>query len=221
MWVAKFQLKDDQDIYSPFCKKFKLEFFANPYTNYVLDDEIHLIVGGTLSGTDKGKKQFIHQIKKDKRVFSIDQYKDFTLIHSKHSLSREAEAEIRIFYNPQYIRTKPVHIASDGWEYWEVACVNRDELNKLVIAAIKYYHGKLISLKKETIRQISSMELSPELSNKQAEALILAFKEGYYNYPRKLTLPNLAQLAKISYSTFQEHLSKGEAKLVSFFLKYR
>jgi len=99
--------------------------------------------------------------------------------------------------------------------------LDRGELNKLVEAAVKYHHGELFSIKEEKLKGISSLELVPQLTDKQLLALKSAFKEGYYDYPRKLTIPQLARKAGKAYSTFQEHLSKAEGKLVEFFLKYR
>jgi predicted DNA binding protein len=221
MWVARFKLRDDQDIYSPLCIKFNVEFFAYPYTNFVKDKKIHLLLGGIISGNEQNKKKFLEQLRKDKRIISIEVHNDFIVIHAVHPISRESEAEIRIFYNPQYIRVKPVHLTSDGWEYWEVACIDRDELNKLVNAALKNYHGKLLSMKNEKLKSVASVEMMPLLTEKQLEALRVAHHEGYYNYPRRLTLPKLAKITKKSYSTFQEHLSKAENKLIDYFLKYR
>ncbi len=221
MWVAKFRLRDKQDIYTPSCEKYKIEFFACPYTNFIKDNRINLIVGGVISGSEENKKRFLNDIKRDKRVKSIEMHHDFIIIHAEHALSREAKAEIRIFYNPQYIRVKPVHVASDGWEYWEVACLDRDELNKLVQAAREHYQGRLFSLKKENLKSVASLELAPHLTEKQSESIKIAFKEGYYYYPRNLTLPELAKISKKSYSTFQEHLRKAESKIIDYFLKYR
>jgi len=221
MWVAKFKLKDDEDIYSPLCKKFRIEFFAVPYTNFIKNKKINLLVGGTISGSEENKRKFIQEVKKDKRVKTVEKHHDFILVHVQHPLSRESKAEIRIFYNPQYIRVKPVHVASDGWEYWEIASLNRKELNKIIQAATRYYHGELFSIKKETLRSVTSLELTPLLTEKQLEALRIAYKAGYYKYPRKLTLQRLAKTIKRSYSTFQENLRKAENKIIDYFLRYR
>ena len=222
MWVAKFKLKDDEDIYSPLCIKYRIQFFAIPYTQFTKSKNINLLVGGVISGSDEEKHKFVLELKKDVRVKRVEQHHDFILVHAQHNESREARAEIKIFYNPQYVRVKPVHVSSDGWEYWEIACLDRNELNKLVKSAIKYYHGELFSLKKEKIiKAITSLETTPHLTSKQLEALKTAFQEEYYTYPRTLTIPQLAKITKKSYSTFQEHLRKAESKIVEYFLKYR
>ncbi len=221
LWVAKFRLKDDRDIYTPFCKKLKVEFFAFPYTSYLKSKTINLLVGGILSGSEKHKKEFVEHLSNDKRVQSIQQHHDFILVHAQHPTSREAQSAIRIFYNPLFIKTKPVHLAADGWEYWEVASLDRSALNRLIQTATRYYQGKLLSLKREKIHSIASLEFAPRFTEKQLGALRTAYKEGYYNYPRKRTIPQLASLTKKSYSTFQENLRKAENKLIAYFLKYR
>ncbi len=221
LWVAKFKLKDDKDIYTPLCKKLNVEFFAYPYTHFSKKNSIHLLVGGILTGSEENKKKFTAEVAKDARVESIQRHHDFLLVHAKHPKSREAEASIKIFYNPQFLRVKPVHLRNDGWEYWEIASLQREELNNLVQAAIRHYHGKLFSLKQEKTKSIASLEIAPSLTEKQLEALILAYGSGYYNYPRDLTIPQMARSVKKSYSTFQENLRKAENKLVEHFLQYR
>jgi len=221
MWVAKFKLKDKLDIYSPLCEKYKIEFFAVPYTNFLKNNKINLLVGGVVSGSEENQKKFLGKLKEDKRIKNIEVYHDFILVHAQHPISRESKAEIKIFYNPQYLRVKPVHVSSDGWEYWEIACLDRDELNKIINASVKYYSGELIYIKKEKLKSITNLEFRPNLSQKQMEALEIAYKQGYYNYPRKLTIPEMSKKIKRAYSTFQENLRKGENKIIDYFLKYR
>jgi predicted DNA binding protein len=52
------------------------------------------------------------------------------------------------------------------------------------------------------------------MPEKQKQAMNLAIKNGYYNYPRKTNLDNLAKIAKVSKQTFQENLRKAENKLI-------
>ena len=47
----------------------------------------------------------------------------------------------------------------------------------------------------------------------------LAIKHSYYDYPRKIELEKLADIMKISYSTYQAHLRKAEKKLLPFFFE--
>ncbi|GAI73079.1 unnamed protein product, partial [marine sediment metagenome] len=88
------------DIYTPLCEKYKVEFYAVPHTNFVKGNKINLLVGGVLSGSEENKKKFIEEIQKDKRVKKVEQHHDFIFVHAQHPISREAKAEIKIFYNP-------------------------------------------------------------------------------------------------------------------------
>ena len=219
MWVAKFTLKDEDDIYTPLCIKHKVEMHAYPHTHFIKDGKINLVGSAIISGKDI--EGFIKSLKRDKRVKYLERHDDFILVHAQHPVSREAKAEITTFYNPQYILPQPIYMGSDGLEHWEVSCIDRKELNKIVNAAIKHYHGKLISLKQEKIHNVASLQLMPYIPEKQLEAIKIAYREGYYFYPRKIELKKLAKLSKKAYSTFQENLSKAESKIVEYFLKYR
>ena len=221
MWVTKFKLKDDEDIHSPICEKYQVELYGTPLTNYEKKGKINLLVSGILSGKEEDKDKWVEEIRKNHLVKFVERYKDFVLMHIAHPLSRESKREIKVVYNKEYILVRPVHIGKDGWEDWEVGCLDRKELNKIIEAACKFYHGKIISIKNEKIKNVSNLEISPSFSEKQFWAMKFAFKEGYYNYPHKLTLTDLSKKIGKSYSSFQENLRKAENKLVEFFFKYR
>ena len=56
----------------------------------------------------------------------------------------------------------------------------------------------------------------PKLAQKQKEAIELAVKHNYYDYPRKIDLEGLAKIAKVKRQTLQENLRRAEKKLVPF-----
>jgi predicted DNA binding protein len=53
-----------------------------------------------------------------------------------------------------------------------------------------------------------------ELTPRQLEAIQLAYNKGFYYYPRKVHIAELADEANLSRSTFQEHLRLAEVKLI-------
>ncbi|MBS3127849.1 helix-turn-helix domain-containing protein, partial [Candidatus Woesearchaeota archaeon] len=87
-------------------------------------------------------------------------------------------------------------------------------LIKVYTFAKKYLGAKMMKLKQEKISHISIMRLLPHLTQKQKQALELAIQNGYYEYPKKITLEKLAQLMKISYATYQQHLKTAEGKMI-------
>jgi predicted DNA binding protein len=53
-----------------------------------------------------------------------------------------------------------------------------------------------------------------ELTPRQLEAVELAYRKGFYYYPRRVHIAELAGEAKLSRSTYQEHLRLAEVKLI-------
>jgi hypothetical protein len=47
------------------------------------------------------------------------------------------------------------------------------------------------------------------------EAVLTAHRHGYYNLPRNADVKTIAAKVKVPRTTFQEHLMKGENKLVT------
>jgi predicted DNA binding protein len=73
------------------------------------------------------------------------------------------------------------------------------------------------------LREIGSVELAQLtpyqgaesiLSDRQAEVVMLALEDGYYEWPREADAETLAGRLDISHSTFLEHLRKAESKLL-------
>jgi predicted DNA binding protein len=222
MWIARFKLKDSEedDLLCSLCIKHKIKIHAYPLNKFERNDKIHLLGSVILSGTEKDKNAFINSLKVDKRVISYEQYKDFVFVHLFVPASRELKKEIKIFYDPIFIKVNPIIIDETGWEFWEIACPFREDLNNLVKTAIKNYQGKLISMKKEKIKHISFLQLSPNLTEKQLESLKFAYENGYYSFPRKHSLIELSRFFGKSYSAFQENLKRAENKVIDFFCKY-
>lgn len=54
-----------------------------------------------------------------------------------------------------------------------------------------------------------------KLSERQREVFELARREGYYTWPREVSVADLANEADVSKATILEHLRKAEAKLLS------
>jgi predicted DNA binding protein len=74
-------------------------------------------------------------------------------------------------------------------------------------------------LKLLRIGDYEKSESELNLTKKQEEALGLAFTQGYYNWPKKVTLEELAIMSNISRRSLQERLRRAEAKLFPPFLE--
>ena len=58
------------------------------------------------------------------------------------------------------------------------------------------------------------------MTNRRMNALLTAYKYGYYRLPRRITTEKLAELMTITRLTFEEHLRKAENKIMSAMAPY-
>ena len=103
---------------------------------------------------------------------------------------------------------------------WDVTTSAKPEdILKLFEEAKRTFGAQIVKIKQEKVEDISLFSVSPHLTSQQKTAVELAVRSGYYDYPRKIKLEELAKMMKISYSTFQEHLRKAEQKLLPYYAK--
>jgi predicted DNA binding protein len=63
-------------------------------------------------------------------------------------------------------------------------------------------------------QNVPKVSWKKELTPRQLEAIELAFRKGFYHYPRGVHIADLASQARLSRSTYQEHLRLAEVKLI-------
>src|SRR3989338_7272326 len=84
------------------------------------------------------------------------------------------------------------------------------------IKDVPVFDVELIYIKKTKLSDIFLPHIYPKLSPKQKEAIELAVKQGYYEFPRKIELEKLAEISGVKRQTYQENLRRAERKLVPF-----
>jgi len=62
--------------------------------------------------------------------------------------------------------------------------------------------------------------LFADLTKKQIDALLASHRMGYFKFPRKMNVKSIAEARKVARTTFQEHLTKAENKLVASLVPY-
>lgn len=216
MWITKIKLIDENCIWSTRCKKFNIYNYQYPLGFYKVKQGLALVMHHILEGEEKNIKNYIKNVKKDKRVKKLDVKKNCMI-----SLVIEKRTKIRLktlkaLYNSKLIYIKPGINFPDGTENWEIGSFDKKDLAKLISFIEKYYQGKLFFLKEIKIPKMFIPEIMPELTDKQHKAFKIASEKGYYEFPRKTNLHKLAKLTKISRPTFEEHLRKAEIKLLGF-----
>lgn len=209
MWVLELNLDSSKQFLGNMAIKHNVSIVGRPLSYYKKGGEIYLVCSGIILGEEKNKKAFIKDLKKQKEIVNLEFTKDFGLIVLKQPGYTEP------LYNSQVIYLSPIIINPHQKKHvWHLGSFNRKVLEEILSFTEKHLDAKLIKFKQEKISNISFTKLMPELTNKQKKALEIAIGHGYYDYPKKIKMEELAKLMKISYSTYQAHLKKAEGKIL-------
>lgn len=103
---------------------------------------------------------------------------------------------------------RPLRV-SGGTEQWHVVTENVSDIKNL-LSSLK----EIGEVKVHRIGKYAPERKTQWLTAKQRRAFSLAVERGYYCWPRKVSLEELAQVAKISRKVYQDHLRKAESKLM-------
>jgi len=123
------------------------------------------------------------------------------------------------------LQVDPV-VYNEGWEYHRLIVFRHKDLQKLMERLEK--NGFIFDI----VRKVpfdgfiaSSLTLTADalfssLTEKQMDALLTAYRHGYYQLPRKTDVQKIASRRRVPRTTFQEHLQKAESKLVVSLVPY-
>jgi len=123
-----------------------------------------------------------------------------------------------------------LHVSSviyeKGWEYYHVIAFRHEDVESL----LQRLEDKGFVF--EILRKVpfdgfiaSSLTLTADtlfsdLTEKQMDALLTAYRLGYYKLPRKADVQTIASKKRVPRTTFQEHLKKAENKLIASLVPY-
>ena len=117
-------------------------------------------------------------------------------------------------------------ILEKGWEYHRIIAFRHEDLEELLRRLEKW--GWVFKI----LRKVpfdgfiaSSLTLTADalfsaLTEKQIDALLTAYRNGYYRLPRRADVQTIAAKERVPRTTFQEHLKKAENKLVAALVPY-
>jgi predicted DNA binding protein len=112
-------------------------------------------------------------------------------------------------------------IFTGGWQYHRIVVFDHDDINKILT---HFEESCFIPwmLRKVPFRGFSESQMTvtteslfSDLTEKQTNALLVAYSHGYYKMPRDADLQTIADKTGSSRTTFQEHLKKAENKVMN------
>lgn len=115
---------------------------------------------------------------------------------------------------------QPPAIHKQGWEHYTVIAFDEDDIRSLHEEFENDREIEVLSKTGLSETRIPHSMLAPvdqlfaDLTDRQLSALRLALDNGYYEEPRGCSVSELAEQTTVARSTFEEHLRKGENKLI-------
>jgi len=220
MWITKLQLQHKDCPIVMRCVRFGVIVLSYPSTWYEHRGVKYATTNCFFQDSDeKKKKAFLEDLKADKRITKVDVAGD--IFTYEINLGKEGE-HVMLYHTKRIFFARPVTNHYDGYEYWEVASWERKDLEKFIVELEKHMDiCNILRFENSPLNNIYVPNVMPSLSKQQKIALELAYEQGYYSYPRKVTLRQLAKKSKVGLSTFQEHLRKAELRILPAIIKYQ
>ena len=214
MWATKLSFDGTKiNVLARYAKREDVRVLIFPLSWSYEGNRVIVNITGVLYGDSKSKKRFIKNWKKDKtsRLMEVELNEDFFVgIVMEYS-------DAKTLYNKNIIFTQPILIKENGHQEVILHSFDKKYLEKVIKTFEKFHEIKIHYIRKEKVSNISFKANAPKLTNKQKEAMELAVRKGYYEYPRKSSVKGLAKLSKLGFATFHAHLRKAEQKLMPFF----
>lgn len=213
MWTAKVKFSEEGTLIGSKAIKYGINLFGFPLSYSYEKDCVVVQIAGTILGNEEDKKNFIKDLKKEKRVLNLEFNENFFIGTIKEP------SYAKVLYNKNIIHLIPALISDKGYEIINIASFDKEILVKAINIIEKNLEGEILSLEQKKVKSISITKMHPELTDKQKGAIELAIKNGYYEVPRKTSIVKLAKISNLSFSTFQVHLRKAEKKLMPYFFE--
>jgi predicted DNA binding protein len=211
MWVAKFKVWHANSAAVECSRDFPESQFLTYYLNN-FDRGGVTFINKVAIAMGPRKNELLKRLAEDPRIVS-SKMDGFQLFHTL----RAKDAFHELLFDRSVFFTKPI-LVRNGFEYWSVASWNKADLTAL------YERVKALEKQKKALIEMTEIREEPldlflpnvlsRLTDKQREALAAAVREGYYDYPRRVSLEQLAKRLGVPRTTLQSHLRKAERALV-------
>jgi len=95
----------------------------------------------------------------------------------------------------------------EGKTIWTLLVTEKESVRRLIrVLEGHRYHVEL--------RKLTSIDNQELMTSRQEDILRIAFERGYFDYPKRISLRDLASMFDISISTLSEMLRKGQRKIM-------
>ena len=217
MWKLKVKVNHKDCPIVNRAQKFGVSIFSYPNTWYRKAREKRVTTICFMQGSPEAKTAFINDFEKDPKLSRLEVEGDIFVY--EYRLHKGGQ-HVQLYYNNEMVFVEPVLNSPEGFEYWHVASWEKEVLQKFFADLLKNMdYCEMLSFAESKLKNVYFPNVMPKLPPQQLRAIMLAFQLGYYSYPRKIKLRELAQRAGSSLSAFQEKLRKAELVLIPNFIE--
>lgn len=207
MWVAEFKVWHEGSPLLPLSEKLDVHAFSQYLNTFEENGKPKLMRLAVFWGKDKEKAiQTLTNYPHAEVVFREGDQLFFTqnATRSFHA----AVSDKNVFFVGPVLEEK-------GFQWWKVGSNKKENLLRFFqkIKKLKPYATiELVGIRDQKISLVSFSRI-PELDNRDLEWWKTALHEGYYEYPRRISLEGLAKKLGVAYTTLKDHLRKTENQL--------
>jgi hypothetical protein len=117
-------------------------------------------------------------------------------------------------------------IYEQSWEYARIIAFRHEDIKRFLQRLEE--RGFIVEILRKvpfdgllaSALTLTADALFSDLTEKQIDAILSSFNFGYYRLPRKADIKTIASKMKVPRTTFQEHLKKGQNKLIVSLVPY-
>ena len=158
-------------------------------------------------------KDFLKAFKKEKSIYEVVQLWELDKRRGIYRiLFKERYDNMVMGIVEKYVTFYLKHLMEGGLERLLVA-IPSDEVTSLkseLESLGKIYYFKVRNMDINTL-----IPTSFDLSEQERNSLVEAIKLGYYEYPRRINLEELAKIMKLSKPTLEQYIRKAEKKIMT------
>ncbi len=208
MWIARFKVWHKQSA-AVFTRGKDVQYFGYFLNSFYKGNKLYVNRIALISGSDAS--YLIEELKQQKWI-------DVKWIEGNTMLfCNEVGGSFHtLFSDGTVFFLKPI-IVKNGFEYWEVASWDKKYINTLFQRVKKVGRKtatiELLELKNKKISAFFSLAHT-DLTPKQLEYLKVACNNGYYDFPRRVSLKQLADKIGESRTTLQDRIRRAEKAIM-------
>lgn len=206
MFEAKFKLKH-RGCWTTGLSRFKGEFITHNTISLnegFVQDITEVILADKKEAKDIKKYFKTHKLIKKSEILQEENNK--LLIQIFTDTTKIKSIVHAVLKNKCFLSNKVPLI--DDFEIWTIAAPKKTAIKNALNEIRKMGKFKLLYIKKSSFDGFN-------LSDNQEKILRLAIQLGYYNWPKKISIQELAKRLGLSKPTIAEHLRKAEIKVIS------